>query len=388
MLARYLNDRAARIIVPDPVRAPLVRKIFEIYVTGDYTLDQLTVAASEMGLMTRATKKLPSKPVSRSQLYRLLQNPIYTGAFCYTDEMYEGKHKPIITRSMFDEVQTVITRKSKSKTSKFKPYLYRGFLRCGECGCLITTETQKGHNYLHCTKRVKKDCSQRYLREDAFALQLDRYVQSLALPSGWADWMLSELEKERKEDATAGASAEDAVRQRIKEDEARLDRLLLAHLNDDVKGDEYRKAKARIITDKQQKEGELAQLKHHHTGWFEPAIRFVNDLKLGENLASSQDAAKKLEFVKTTGSNFRLVNRELVSLPRDAWQLVVDQGSFAQSNIAPAIAGTIFSGEIRQDSTKRRGGDSNSRSGLSRLQHFQCCSFSHSDTSPENGPAS
>lgn len=31
---------------------------------------------------------------------------------------------------------------------------------------------------------------------------------------------------------------------------------------------------------------------------------------------------------------------------------------------------------------KRRGGDSNPRDGLSRQQHFQCCSFSHSDTSP------
>ena len=52
-------------------------------------------------------------------------------------------------------------------------------------------------------------------------------------------------------------------------------------------------------------------------------------------------------------TNFRLVNRELVSLPRDAWQLVVNQGSFAQSNIAPAIAGAIFTGETHHDSRMR-----------------------------------
>lgn len=33
-----LNDRATRGIVPDPVRAPLVRKAFELYATGDYTI--------------------------------------------------------------------------------------------------------------------------------------------------------------------------------------------------------------------------------------------------------------------------------------------------------------------------------------------------------------
>src|SRR5450432_259205 len=106
-------------------------------------------------------------------------------------------------------------QKSKPKTSKLKPYLYRGFRRCGECGCLITTETQKGHNYLRCTKRVKKDCSQKYLREDAFAAQLGRYVQKLALPEPLADWMIGELEQERASDTTAGATATQAVQNEI-----------------------------------------------------------------------------------------------------------------------------------------------------------------------------
>jgi site-specific DNA recombinase len=355
----YLNDRDARVIVPDPERAPLVRRLFDIYATGNYTLDQLTMAANEMGLMIRPTKKYPAGPVSRSHLHRMLRNPIYTGTFRYGGEMYEGKHEPIITRSLFDEVQAVMTRKSKPKSPTLKPYLYRGFLRCGECGCFVTTETQKGHNYLHCTKRVKKDCSQGYLREDAFTLQLHRYIQRLALSIGWPDWMLGELEKEQKEDKTAGASAENAVRDRIKEDDDRLGRLLTAYLDKDISAEEYREAKVTIIDSKKQKEEELNTLERHRSGWFEPAIRFVNDLKLAENLASSHDAAKKLEFVKTTGSNFRLVNRELVSLPRDAWQLVVDQGSFAQQNVAAGISAATFLGETHHDAEKRRGRDSN-----------------------------
>ena len=288
-----------------------------------------------------------------------MQNPIYTGAFRYTGEMYEGKHEPIITPGIFDEVQAVITQKSKSKTSKLKPYLYRGFLRCGECGCLITTETQKGHNYLHCTKRVKKDCSQGYVREDAFALQLDRYIQSLSLPVGSADWMLAELEKEGDEDAAAGLTAEDAVRCRIKEDETRLDRLLAGYLDKALSLEEYREAKARVIGEKTQKEGALAELEHHRSGWFEPATRFVKALQEAELLTSSTDDAEKLKFVKTTGSNFRLVNRELVCDPRGAWQVVAGQRSFAQDNIAPDSSGATFPGETRDVTHMRRGRDSN-----------------------------
>lgn len=37
----YMNDRSARIIVPHPERGPLVRKTFELYAEGDWTLDEL-----------------------------------------------------------------------------------------------------------------------------------------------------------------------------------------------------------------------------------------------------------------------------------------------------------------------------------------------------------
>jgi hypothetical protein len=257
-------------------------------------------------------------------------------------------------KDLFDKVQNARRQKSKPKTPTLKPYLYRGFLRCGECGCWITTETQKGHNYLRCTKRVKKDCSQRYVREDVFALQLDAYIRRLTIPAGDADRMLGELEKERDEDTSAGSVATEAIRLHIKADEERMERLMQGYLDNALSLEEYRKAKAKIINEKKQKEENLVELERHRSGWFEPAITFVKALKDGATLAVSHSPAEKLEFVKTTGSNFRLVNRELVSLPRDAWQLVVDQGSFAQSNIAPSCDGAIFAGETHHDSRQRR----------------------------------
>jgi hypothetical protein len=80
--------------------------------------------------------------------------------------------------------------------------------------------------------------------------------------------------------------------------------------------------------------------------------------------------------------NLTISDRHLSVVPRDAWQLVVDQGSFAQQNVAAGISAATFLGETHHDAEKRRERDSNPRSGLSRLQHFQCCSFGHSDISP------
>jgi site-specific DNA recombinase len=377
----YCRDKTTKEIKPDPQRAPLVCKAFELYATGEYTLDQITETINGLGLTNRT-----GEPLSRTQYHRLLQNPMYYGVFEYLKERHEGTHEPIIAKATFDKGQDARRQKSKPKTPTLKSYLYRGFLRCGECGCLITTETQKGHNYLRCTKRVKRDCSQKYLREEKLSEQLGRYIARLSVPAESADWMLAELEQEKASDTAAASVVIGAIRLHIKSVDEQLDRLMDAYLDKTLSLDEYRTAKNNLIEKKKQKEGELADQERHRSGWFEPATGFIKAAKYAATLASSNNDAEKLTFAKTTGSNFRLVNRELICDPRDAWKLVVDQGSFVQHNAASPCGDAAFIGETHLESQMRRGGDSNPRCGLSRIQHFQCCSFSHSDTSPKSRP--
>jgi hypothetical protein len=97
--------------------------------------------------------------MSVSRYQDLLSNPFYYGVFIVKGEMHEGIHEPLVTKDLFDKVQEVMTRRSKPTPIRLKSYVYRGLFHCAECGCVITMETQKGHNYLRCTKRVKKDCS-------------------------------------------------------------------------------------------------------------------------------------------------------------------------------------------------------------------------------------
>jgi len=170
----YLNDKLAKTIHPDSERAPLIRKAFELYAAGNHTLDQLTEAMKDLGLVTRY-----GEPLIRSQWHRVLQNPIYCGIIEYGGEKYEGKHEPLISKDLFDKVQAVMCRKSKPKAPRLKPYIYRGMFRCGSCGAFITTETQKGHHYLHCTKRVRRDCPEPFVREEEVSDQVTRYLKCM-----------------------------------------------------------------------------------------------------------------------------------------------------------------------------------------------------------------
>lgn len=47
----YVNDRKTRGILPDPKRALFVKKAFELYATGSYTLDRLAETVNNLGLV-------------------------------------------------------------------------------------------------------------------------------------------------------------------------------------------------------------------------------------------------------------------------------------------------------------------------------------------------
>lgn len=52
-------------------------------------------------------KTTGNKPHSRARVAHILANPFYYGHFRYLSEIHEGKHKGIISKQLFDRVQTV-----------------------------------------------------------------------------------------------------------------------------------------------------------------------------------------------------------------------------------------------------------------------------------------
>jgi len=75
-------------------------------------------------------------------------------------------------------------------------HVFRGIFLCGECGCGITSEVQKGHTYYRCTKK-KGICAQKYIREEFLAEQVNDTIKKVSLPTEWKEFMLAELEKEQ-----------------------------------------------------------------------------------------------------------------------------------------------------------------------------------------------
>jgi DNA invertase Pin-like site-specific DNA recombinase len=131
----YINDTKTKSLFIDKEKYHFIQKTFETYSTGKYTLKELRKIINELGLKGRKNKIL-----SKSNYQYILKNPFYFGIMRYKNEFYEGSHKPIISKKLFDKCQEILQRKSKPKKELKKYFLYRGIFQCGECGYTITAD--------------------------------------------------------------------------------------------------------------------------------------------------------------------------------------------------------------------------------------------------------
>ena len=366
----YLNDKANRCIVPDPVKAPLVRKAFQLYATGNFPLAEVRNRINPLGLIGKK-----NKPLSISNYQVILKNPVYYGMMRFNDELHEGKHEPIISKRLFDQVQAVMDRKSKPKTPQLKPYRYRGVFHCGSCGCFITTETQKGNDYLRCTKR-KGPCNERYVRADSVAEQILAEIEKVTVPADWPDEMLAALEQEKEAMTKAAAEATAKLKATLADCDEKLDWLLDMALNKTITQPEYLSKKEGLLNQKASIREKLAELADKRAGRFEPLVEFIKDLKQAVFLTDQKDPDACRDFLKKIGSNWFLTDQRLRGDFKKPWIFT------ANFNLARPSPSRNFATN-GQNWNWRRGWDSNPRTTFRRSPDFESGAFNHSATPPD-----
>ena len=194
--------------------------MLELYTTGEYSLKDLRNKMTSLGLISRNGKVFT---ISNIQMF--LKNPFYYGAFVFNGELHQGNHKPAIAKKLFDKCQEVMAQKAHKVKRGQIEYAFRSLLKCGECGCSITSETHKGHNYYRRTKK-KQACSQKYIHEELLAEQISNLIQKVSLPSAWTKKTIAELDKKKEENVQAEMTFAQNLRSQILEHEETLNKLL------------------------------------------------------------------------------------------------------------------------------------------------------------------
>lgn len=137
------RDRGMGQIVVDDERAAMVRRIFEEYATGAYTLGQMAKKTKEWGLTNIRGKQ---GFLSTQQIHSIVRNPFYYGMMLYKkkNKLFPHKYPPLISKELYDACQAVRKGWNK-KPFKYggKDFLFRGIVKCATTGRLGTAQTKK-----------------------------------------------------------------------------------------------------------------------------------------------------------------------------------------------------------------------------------------------------
>ncbi len=150
----------------DPIRAPLVKRIFELYASGEYSLTTLAQWANDNGLTTKPQRRKrtnaekasglelntlikTTRPINKKAIENILNNPFYIGKIVNNGNLINSTaHSALIDTGLFYKVHAMLKSKNISVQYPEKRYFtYRGLLSCATCGRIYTPYEKKRINY-------------------------------------------------------------------------------------------------------------------------------------------------------------------------------------------------------------------------------------------------
>ena len=173
----------------DPDRAPIIKQMFEKVAYEKWSGRKL-YHWLKFDLNFRTA--LGKKHLSLGNIYRIMDNTFYYGTFEYprgSGNWYQGKHKPIITKELFDQVQEQVKNSQLVRKENIE-FAFTKIMKCGLCGSGISaTEKFKKlkngdhnrHVYYGCTKARDKNCKCGYINEEDLIKQLQKLTDKLDL---------------------------------------------------------------------------------------------------------------------------------------------------------------------------------------------------------------
>jgi DNA invertase Pin-like site-specific DNA recombinase len=184
----YMNqgrmDRKCQLLV-DPIRAPVIKQIFEKVAYEKWSGRRIYIwLKDELNFKTRGNKSL-----TLSGLYHLLETPFYYGMYEYprkSGNWYEGKHKPIITKELFE--QTTGQLKRETIVRENREFAFTKLFTCGMCGSGVSAGekfkplkdgTTARYIYYGCTRARDKHCKNQYIREEDLIVELLKIIDEI-----------------------------------------------------------------------------------------------------------------------------------------------------------------------------------------------------------------
>jgi site-specific DNA recombinase len=317
----YIDNGAGNAKAVDPIQAPLVKKAFELYATGNIGLNALTEKMYELGLRNKNSKK-----ISRNGLVCILKNPFNYGIIRIetTSELFAGKHKPIISKRLFDDVQDVFLGKTHKKQIKHF-YVFRKHISCVPCENVLIPERQKGNIYYRCQT---KNCPQKTIREELIEDELLQTFQKLKFSQTETKLINEILEEYKKSQPQRVEALKNQLLMTLEQATNRLNKLADAYVDGVFDKETYLTKKNQITIEQLQTKQQLQNISANSEETINQVEKFLelsNNAYISYKLGDNDD---KCDLVKTTTSNFTVSHKTVLIKLKTPFNMVAERPRF------------------------------------------------------------
>jgi DNA invertase Pin-like site-specific DNA recombinase len=163
-----------------PREGPLVAKAFELFASGQLSVDTVASKLATEGLVSAS-----GTPLAHSLLRQMLTNPFYIGRIHWKDLRVAGVHKPLVDEPTFERVQQVFQERYlqplRGRTTVGFPL--KGLAICCRCRGHMTAERHGRFGYYRCSRKANRTelCDARYCRADRAHADVVRVLRTLQI---------------------------------------------------------------------------------------------------------------------------------------------------------------------------------------------------------------
>ena len=356
-------------IVKDPDRFSLVRRIWDLMLTGLYTPPQiLELANQRWGFRTRKTRRTGGCPLARSSIYKILSNPFYYGHFeapRNSGDWHKGNHEPMVTQAEYDRVQHLLRRKGTPRPSVHRNFPFTGLIRCGECGAMITAEEKcqircgqcrhkfsslhrddcprcrariekmtnsprRRYTYYHCSRGKSSGCRQGSLTGVDLARQIDSFLARITISHEFKEWALKYLHVLHEADRRNHANDTEAIRKALETCTLRLENLIKLKtspentLGDLLTDEEYAHQRSELIQEKHRLESALGDTGTKANQSLQQATEVFETAATARARFAEGNPQVQKEILTTIGSNHTLTGKILTIEAAKPFRIIED----------------------------------------------------------------
>ncbi len=324
----YLNKNEGRgktDIILDPNRAFLVKRIFEEYATGLYSLNEIRKKTIEWGLRNKTAS---NTYLSVSQIDVLLKNPFYYGVARYKGEEYIHIYPRLIDKELFDKCDDVRNGRHRNRSNATKTeFIFKGMIKCKKCGCTVTPELKKG-KYVYLRPNSKDNCDCKQINETVALKEVEKVLNSMVFPTETLEQLKSTLKNALESKSQISEAYMNKVTNDLNENERRSSRLLKIYIEGSITKDEYDKNKQELLVERDNLQAQLTKLNETNDN-LEITIEYLLDVaNRSYSLFKSSGIDTKRKILKLVFPNFYLEGQNLSYEIRKPFDLFIKRAYY------------------------------------------------------------